>query len=89
MAKRNIDGKIVTNHNELRNLYKEHFSYRMRRRPILPHLENYKTNLEYDFQQILKSSKKMSIPDWTMHDLDKVLKNLKPNQSQDTMGLIN
>ena len=40
VAKKNIDGKIVTNKNKLKNLYREHFSHRMRSRPILPHLEN-------------------------------------------------
>ena len=89
VAKRNIDGKIVTNNIELKNIYREHFSYRMRSRPIVPHLENYQIKVENNFQKILKSTGKLSVPDWSMCDLEKVLKTLKSNQSQDTMGLIN
>ena len=89
VAKKNIDGQIITNHEELKRVYKEHFSYRMRSRPILSHLSGYKVTLENKFQQILKSTKIISIPDWSIYDLDEVLKTLKSNQSQDTMGLIN
>jgi len=89
VAKKNIDGQIITNHKELKNVYKEHFSFRMRSRPIHKNLLNYKSNIECEFQKILQSTKTLAVPDWSMQDLDRVLKSLKPNQSQDTMGLIN
>ena len=61
----------------------------MRSRPIHPKLSSYKLNVESEFQRILKSTKTFSVPDWSIKDLDRVLKTLKPNQSQDSMGLIN
>ena len=61
----------------------------MRSRPILPGLESYQKNIEREFQDILSITKENNFPDWTLQDLNKVLKSLKKNQSQDTMGLSN
>ena len=89
VAKKNLQGKIITNPNELKNVYLEHFKFRMRNRPIIPGLEQYEENVNLKFQQILNRTKNVSIPDWTVHDLDKVLKSLKVSQSPDTMSLVN
>ena len=88
-AKRNLSGQIITNPNELRSIYLEHFVFRMRKRPILPGMEQYQLNVENNFQCLLNETKTNTSSDWTLQDLDKVLKSLKINQSQDTMCLVN
>ena len=72
-----MDGKIITNHKELKSVYKEHFSYRMRSRPIISWLSSYKTNVESQYQEIWKATKTLSISDWSMYDFEKVLSSLK------------
>ena len=89
IAKMSPSGQLISNQNELQKLYLEHFCFRMRNRPILPGMEDYQDRVEKQFQNILKSTKTLSIPDWTMHDLDKVLKSLKISQSPDRMELVN
>ena len=63
--------------------------FRMRRRPILPGLEQYESEIKQSFEKIILSTKYVYIPDWTNKDLDRALKSLKTSQSQDTMGLVN
>ena len=89
VAKKNIDGQIITNHNELKKLYAEHFSFRMRSRPIVPSLVEYQVQIEKQFENILNITKDQKFEDWSIQDLEKVLKSLKTKQSQDTMGLVN
>ena len=55
----------------------------------MPGLEQYEREIESSFNQILNETKNVSIPDWTMKDLECALKALKVSQSQDTMGLVN
>ena len=89
VAKKNLNGKIVTNHEALKKLYIEQFVHRMRSRPILPSLKNHQKIVEQNFEDLLKISKLNIFPDWTLHDLNKVLRSLKRNQSQDTMEFSN
>ena len=89
IAKKNVAGQIITNRKELKQVYASHFAFRMRLRPIVPSLVNYELEVENQFKNILNSTKDVKLPDWSLQDLDKVLKSLKSRQSQDTMGLIN
>ena len=89
VAKRNIAGKIITNPNELKNIYLKHFIFRMRKRPILPGLENYQKDVELNFRKVLNSTKNIAFPDWNMVDLDRVLRTLTVSQSPDRMNLVN
>ena len=89
VAKKNLFGKVVTNPKALKKLYIEHFAHRMRQRPILPSLKSYQKTVEEDFYELLKISKMNKSPDWTLDDLNKVLRSLKRNQSQDTMEFSN
>ena len=88
-AKKNLNGQIITNPSELKTIYREHFVFRVRKRPILPGMEKYQENVENNFKKILNETKTNTFPDWSMQDLEKVLKSLKINQSQDTMCLVN
>ena len=61
----------------------------MRSRPLIPGFENHQKNIKENFEDILKVTKMNIFPDWNLNDLNKVLKTLKKNQSQDTMQFAN
>ena len=84
-AKRNAAGKLITNSDQLKEVYLKNFVHRLRPRPIIPGLEQYKHEIESRFNDILKISNEVKFPDWNIRDLDKVLGTLKKGQSQDTM----
>ena len=89
IAKKNIHGHIITNHVELKKVYLEHFVFRMRGRPIRPGMETYEKEVKLKLRNILSSTQNIQSPDWTIFDLNKVLRTLKSSQSQDTMNIIN
>ena len=89
VAKINLEGQIITNTEALKKLHINHFVHRMRSRPIIPGFENHQKNIEDNFEDILKITKTNIFPDWNLNDLNKVLKSLKKNQSQDTMQFAN
>ena len=89
VAKKNLAGQIISNREELKSVYLENFMFRMRSRPILPDLTKYQAEIESQFESILRVTKYKIIPDWSLEDLNKVLKSLKKSQSADTMGIIN
>ena len=88
-AKRNIKGQIITNHKELKQLYLDHFQFRLRERPILSELRNYEIQTEDELKSILSLTKNEILQDWPECELDKVLKCLKPKPSQDSRGWAN
>ena len=88
-AKKNISGKIITNAKELKDVYLNHFHHRMRQRLIMKNYENYKIKVEKYFLKALKCTKNISFSDWTLKDLECVLKSLKKSQSPDYMGIVN
>ena len=89
VAKKNRKGQIITNHFELKNVYLDHFKFRMRERPIQAMYQYFKAQVEMEFEIILKKTKCIIIKDWNENDLNKVLKSLKLRQSQDTKGWAN
>ena len=76
VAKKNLSGKIVTNPEELKNVYIDHFVHRMRSRPIKPGMEQYQSEVEKRFHEILEVTKNVKFPDWSLQDLSKVPKSL-------------
>ena len=82
-------GQLITSPNELKSVYLNHLMFRMRNRPILPGMEQYQLDVEHEFKILLNTTKDISIPDWTMKELDAVLKTLKISQSPDTMNIVN
>ena len=89
IAKKNREEKLITNPNELKELYLDTYVSRLRNRKILPGFENLKTLKEYLCQQRLKISSKVSSLPITRSKLNKILKSLKKNKSGDPGGLIN
>ena len=52
----------------------------------MSNLEMYKQEVESQLESILNITRHKKIPDWSMTDLDKVLRTLKKSQSEDTMS---
>ena len=88
-AKYNNEGQLITNHDELKDLYLDHFKHRLRKRPIILELEEYKAETEEEFKDLLESSKLKKSEKWKMKDLERVLGGLKSKQSQDSNGIAN
>ena len=89
MAKQDETGKLVTAPSMLKKLYLNTYQNRLKNRDMkeeLLDLHSYKMNL---WKSTLESLQKKTTDDWTMADLDKVLKSLKNNRTRDPMGLIN
>ena len=88
-AKRNIKGQIITNYAELKKLYLDHFKFRLRERPLLSKYKSFELETNEEFKSILQITQNNILQDWSESDLDKVLKCLKPKQSQDSRGWAN
>ena len=64
IAKKNINGQLISNHFELKKVYLEHFKFRLRERPILYKYELNKIQVEIEFNEILERTKDVKIRDW-------------------------
>ena len=77
VAKIDSNGKLVTNSEQLKELYKSTYKNRMQHRiirPELKHMFNLKMNL---FDLRIQVSKYQKCDDWTENELSKVLRKLK------------
>ena len=89
VGKRDKDGNLVTNLDKIKEIYINGYMERLQHRKMTPELLRLKTLREELFQQRLNLSKCNKSPDWTMDDLDRVLKKLKGNKASDPTGLVN
>ena len=88
-AKKDHDGKIVSDPKDLKNLLAKEYKERLRTRPVrydLKDLEKRKKSI-FQFKMSLAKSKTSEV--WTMLDLEGALGDLKNNKSRDDEGLIN
>ena len=86
MAKMNPEGNLVTEKAELENLYLKTYIDRLKPNTITPGLELLEEMKEYLFQLRLQLCRERVSKDWTMADLDTVLKQLKNNKARDAHG---
>ena len=89
IAKMDTKGNLITSPNLIKKLYVDTYVDRLRHREIKPELVDLyhmKNDLWKRRQEILRLKKS---PDWTIDDLNKVLKALKNNKSRDPHGFIN
>ena len=84
----NLKKQLITNPEELKELYLNTFKYRLRHRPPQPDYQELVELQEELFKLRLKNSKTQKSPEWTMKDLDEVLKDLKEGKCRDPEGLI-
>ena len=89
VAKKDVDGKVISSHQDLKLLYLETFVHRLRYRPIRDDYEVLITLKETLCNARIVLSKMNKSPPWTAADLHKVLSSLKNNKSRDPHGLIN
>ena len=69
VAKKNIKGQLITNPEELKELYLETFKDRLRHRPAQPEYEHLLEMQEELFKFRLNLSKSKKTQPWTMSDL--------------------
>ena len=88
MEKKNLKKQLITNSEELKELYLNTFKYRLRHTPAQPGWEEFVVLQEELFKLRLEMAKKNKSPQWTMNDLDEALKSLKEGKCRDPEGLV-
>ena len=88
VGKKNLKNEIVTNPQELKELYLNTFKYRLRHRPVKPGFEELLENQEELFNLRLELSKLDKSKPWKLCDLEAALKALKKRKCRDPDGLI-
>ena len=86
-GKINHQGKLVTSPEEIKTLLHKEFNERLRPRSMNPYLKHIEELKIKTFELKLGEAKKKMSPDWTMNDLDKVLKDINRKKSRDPDGI--
>jgi len=87
-AKFDPSGRLVTDPEELKRVMSNHFTQRLRNRPIITGMEELKNLKEELCEMRLEYVRGLPFETWTMEDLDKTLASLKKNKSKDPYGII-
>ena len=87
-AKKNADGELVTGRDELKNLYLETYKARLAPNEVPDDLVELKRLKEYLFTLNKRIAKTEKTIDWTLVQLEKVLKSLKNGKARDAHGHI-
>ena len=88
-AMQDKEGKLLTSPKQISDLAVEVFSERLENRKINDQLTDLKKNKEELCHLRLDMARKNVTPNWTMIELEKVLKSMKNNKSRDPYGYIN
>ena len=88
VGKKNLMNQIITNPEELKNLYLDTFQFRLRHRPVKPGYEDLLELQEELFNLRLQLAKEVKTSPWKMVDLEGALKDLKNGKCRDPEGLI-
>ena len=86
-GKYNHQGQLVTAPEDIKQLLKKEYGERLRTRPYHPNLENLDELKGEAFKVKLAEAKNNESADWSMLDLENVLKDIKQNKSRDIDGL--
>ena len=87
-AKKDDNGKLVTDREELETLYIETYKSRLQPNPISVDMVELKYLKEYLHDIQMKIAKNRISKSWTLEDLRKALKSLKNNKARDEHGHI-
>ena len=82
-AMNNLNGKLITNIDEIKKNTINHYENVLRNRPIKEDLEKHKIEKDDLCKIRLELYKKNKTPDWTKKDILEVLKGLKTKKSRD------
>ena len=85
----NIEGKLITNVKEKKNVILDHFHHRIRRRSTKEEVKEVQEKHKKIFEQRLEMSKQIKSEPFNMNELDASLKLLKTGKSRDPENLIN
>ena len=88
-AKKDHEGKVVSNPKELKTLLAKEYKERLRTRPARPDLKDLEKRRKSIFELKMQLALSKKSEKWTMLDLDGALGDLKNNKSRDDEGLIN
>ena len=88
VAKINQNGDIVSNRDELKQLYVDTYRDRLRHRVIKPNYDQIKQLKDYLFQVRLNTAKLRKSNAWSESELLQVTSKLKCNKAADPMGLV-
>ena len=83
------NGNLLTGKNEILNHTMNHFKKVLANRQINDDLTEHKQEREELAELRMKECKQNKTPDWTLEELEVVLKGLKNNKSRDALGYIN
>ena len=86
-AKKDCDGKLVTSHQQLKELYLDTFVHRLRSRPTKKAYSYLRFLKEKLWSKRLEYAKRKKSKDWQIESLDKVLKSLKTTKAGIHMDL--
>ena len=89
VAKKDVEGRLITSQNELKELYLNTFKHRLRHRPMAEDLKNLEILKEELCSKRLELCKLNKSKDWDLKSLRKVLSKLKTNKARDPHGLVN
>ena len=88
-GKLNNQGHMVTDSEELKCLYLNEFKERLRNRPSHPDFVKIHKIKESIFHLGMEKARSNTTSDWTMKDLEKVLKEIKKDKSRDLLIMFN
>ena len=89
VGKKNKQGKIVTNHTELKNLYLDTYTQRLRNRTMKEEFKEIQDSKRDIFNDRIKISEARKSKPLTMEELEEALKALKKDKAQDHIGWAN
>ena len=84
-----LSGNLLTTHDKINEAAINVYSERLKNRPMKNTLQHIRVAKEKLCEKVLKVAKRNVTPDWTMKDLEAVLKHLKKQKSRDPLGLAN
>ena len=86
-GKFNNQGHMVTDSEELKKLYASQFKERLRRRPTNPEFYEIQKLKDLIFKLKMEKVKANKTNDWTLKELEAVLKNIRKEKSRDPDGI--
>ena len=89
VSKKGLNGRLISNPDELKKLYLSTYQHRLRHRPMKPGFEQLKILKEELCSKRLRLVKMRPNEPWAEKDLMKVLRSLKNNKCRDPHSLIN
>ena len=89
VAVKDVNGRLLTSKSDIKNVYIDTFTFRLRDRPMKQDYRDIQEQTEELCKLRLGVTKQNKSPEWTLKDLEKAFSNLKRNKARDPEGLCN